>query len=243
MSVTISSALLYFILLAEFVPGPRNEYLMRAAYLTIVGYLIGFMGRQRAKFEARVRDLEVTADRHKIARALHDDYLQALAGVKLQLATFRTLLEAGRFGDVLSHITELQEGLAHEYTAIRSYVRSLADVEQPSKGADTPFLLETSFDVTAKFSASAPALEQTLLIMLEAVRNIQRHSNATRASIKITLADQRILITIDDDGVGFRKPEQPPWTIASRIAEYGGRLNLNGEERPGAHLEIQIPAG
>src|SRR6516164_9158302 len=66
MSVTISSALLYFILLAEFVPGPRNEYLMRAAYLTIVGYLIGFMGRQRAKFEARVRDLEVTADRHKI---------------------------------------------------------------------------------------------------------------------------------------------------------------------------------
>jgi signal transduction histidine kinase len=46
---------------------------------------------------------------------------------------------------------------------------------------------------------------------------------------------------MDDDGVGFRNSEQPPWAIASRVAEYGGRLRIGGNERPGAHLEIEIP--
>ena len=44
-----------------------------------------------------------------------------------------------------------------------------------------------------------------------------------------------------DDGVGFANPEQPPWAIASRVAEYGGRLIVGSGERRGAHLEIEVP--
>jgi signal transduction histidine kinase len=245
MSVTISSALLYFALLVVFVPGPRNEYLMRSAYLAIVGYLIGFIGRQRAKFEARVRDLEAAAERREIALALHDGYIQALAGVKLQLATWRTLMEAGRSGEgeVLAQINELQDGLTREYTAVRAYIRSLADVQQPSESRDQPFPIETRFGVTANFSAPARVLEQTLLIMLEAVRNTRQHSSAPCASIRITADDELLCIAVDDDGVGFRESEHPPWTIASRVAQYGGRLRMSNEEHTGAHLEIQIPTG
>jgi signal transduction histidine kinase len=47
------------------------------------------------------------------------------------------------------------------------------------------------------------------------------------------------LITIDDDGVGFEDPANPPWAIASRVAELGGHLtvNHNGSTR----LEIEMP--
>jgi signal transduction histidine kinase len=45
---------------------------------------------------------------------------------------------------------------------------------------------------------------------------------------------------MDDDGVGFNS-ECPPWAIASRVAEYGGRLRINNTESRGAHLEIEIP--
>ena len=64
---------------------------MRAVYLAIAGYLIGFFSQQRALFEAEVRELETRAERQSIARSLHDGYVQALAGVNLRLETCRAL--------------------------------------------------------------------------------------------------------------------------------------------------------
>jgi signal transduction histidine kinase len=50
-----------------------------------------------------------------------------------------------------------------------------------------------------------------------------------------------IVVTIDDDGVGFRDSVEPPWSIASRVAEMGGRLRIDSDRTPGAHLRIALP--
>jgi signal transduction histidine kinase len=234
--------LVYFLLLATFVSGLRNEYLMRSAYLAIIGYLIGFIGAQRARFEARVRGLEAAAERHAIARALHDGYVQALAGVNLRLETGRTLMQTGRHDEALTEITELQKGLTREYDAVRAYIRSLAEVEQIPECEDRPFAVETLFQVTANFAGRAPIMEQVLQIVLEGVRNTWQHGRAACAVINISAGDHLIRIAMEDDGVGFRNCEHPPWAIASRVAEYGGRLRIGDGERHGAHLDIEIPA-
>ncbi len=242
MTVTIFSSLVYLVLLAAFVPGPGNEYLMRAAYLAIIGYLIGFVGAQRAKFEARVRDLEAAAERHAIARALHDGYVQVLGGANLRLETCRNLMKTGRSAEALARLTDLQKELAREYDGVRAYIRSLADVEQIPEFEEHPFAVETLFELTANFAGRARLLEQVLQIVLEGVRNSWQHGRAACAAINISAADHLIRIAIDDDGVGIRNPENPPWAIASRVAEFGGQLRIGGAERPGAHLEIEIPA-
>jgi signal transduction histidine kinase len=239
--VTLCASLVYFLLLAAFVPGPRNENLMRSAYLAIVGYVIGFIGAQRASFEARVRDLEATAERHAIARALHDGYVQVLAGVNLRLETCRALMKTERSDEALAKITDVQKGVAREYDAVRSYIRSLAEVEQIPEPEERPFEVETVFELTANFAGRAPMLEQVLQIVLEGVRNSWRHGRAACGAIDISAADHLIRIAMDDDGVGFRNAEDRPWAIASRVAEYGGRLTIGGSERRGAHLEIEIP--
>jgi signal transduction histidine kinase len=235
--VAICGGLVYFLLLVVFVP----EYRMRAAYLTIIGYLIGFIGAQRARFEARVRDLETAAERHAIGRTLHDGYVQVLAGVNLRLETCRALMKTGRPEEALAKITDVQKGLAREYDAVRAYIRSLAEVEQIPESEDRQFEVETLFEVTANFAGRAPILEQVLQIVLEGVRNSWRHGRAACGAIDISVADHQIRIAMDDDGVGFRNSEDPPWAIASRVAEYGGRLRIGGGERRGAHLEIEIP--
>lgn len=237
-TVTICGGLVYLLLLAIFVP----EYRMRAAYLTIIGYLIGFIGAQRTRFEARVRDLETAAERHAIARTLHDGYVQVLAGVNLRLETCRALMNSGRADAALAKITDVQRGVAREYDAVRAYIRSLAEVEQIPESEVRPFAVETLFEVTANFAGRAPILEQVLEIVLEGVRNSWQHAGAACAAIKISAGDHLIRIAIDDDGVGFRNSEQPPWSIASRVAEYGGQLRIRGGESHGAHLEIEIPA-
>jgi signal transduction histidine kinase len=241
-TVTVCNTLLYFLLLASFAAGPRNEYLMRSAYLGVTGYVVGFIGAQRARLEVRLRALEATAERQEIARTLHDGYLQALAGVNLRLETCRTLLQTGRSDQVLSQIMDLQLGVTREYDAVRSYVRSLVEVEQISLNGFNQFAVETLFTVTANFAGRAPILEQILHIILEGARNTWHHGRAARAAINITSRDNLIRIAIDDDGVGFQEYEEPPWVIASRVAEYGGRLKIGNGERGGAHLEIEIPA-
>lgn len=240
--VTICSAVVYFTLLVIFVAGLRNEYLMRSAYLAIVGYLIGFIGEQRTRFEARIRDLEATAERHAIARALHDGYVQALAGVNLRLETCRALIRTERSNEALAQLTDLQKGVTREYDAVRAYIRSLAEVGQIRGSEDHPFAVETMFQVTANFAGAAPVVEQVLQIALEGMRNTWQHGKAARAAINISDADHLIRIALDDDGVGFGNSEHPPWAIASRVSEHGGRLIIGGGERGGAHLEIEIPA-
>lgn len=241
-AVTFCSALGYFLLLAAFVPGLRNEYLMRSAYLAIIGYLIGFIGAQRARFEARVRELETAAERHAIARALHDGYVQALAGVNLRLEACRALMETECPDKALAQITDLQSRVAREYDTVRAYIRSLADLAEIPEAEDRPFAVETVFEVTAKFAAPAPILEQVLQMVLEGVRNTWQHAMAPGATIKISGDDHLIRIAIDDDGVGFRNSKHPPWAIASRVSQFGGRLRIGDAESRGAHLEIEIPA-
>jgi hypothetical protein len=240
--VTISATLLYCVFLAAFAAGPRDEYLMRSAYLGITGYLVGFIGAQRARFETRLRHFETAAERHEIARALHDGYVQALAGVNLRLETCRELLQKGCSDEVLKQLTELQRGVTREYDSVRSYVRSLVDIEHVPGDGGQQFAIETRFEVKADFVGRASTLMQVLQIVLEGVQNTWRHSKAASAGISITAAKNLIRIAINDNGVGFHDCKQAPWAIASRVAEYGGCLRIgDGSEQGGAHLEIEIP--
>jgi len=75
--------------------------------------------------------------------------------------------------------------------------------------------------------------------MLEGLRNARKHARATLVRIDASESAGRVLITIADDGVGFPPAADPPWTIASHVAETGGRLSFS-ESGP-ACLQIEIP--
>jgi two-component system nitrate/nitrite sensor histidine kinase NarX len=213
---------------------------MRPVYLAITGYLIGFLGQQRINFEARVRELETAEERHSIARSLHDGYIQALAAVNLRLSGCRKLVQRGETSSALVQLTELQTGVAREYDEVRAYVRSLADHETAAAPSRDP--ARTLFELQASFRATGESAEQILLILLEGVRNTVRHAEARTAMIRIVEVHNAIHITIDDDGIGFSEITSRPWSIASRVAELGGEMRVVDAMRPGAHLDIELPA-
>ncbi len=239
--VTAYAVLLYAPLIVASPAAERWAYVMRPVYLAIIGYLFSFLGEQRLTFEARLRKLEALAQRQSIARSLHDGYLQALASVNLRLKTGCELLEGGRIAEALCELRELENGLASEYDDVRAYVRRLADVDatepEDARGSasDPRFRIETDLD------ASASVVEQILQIMLEALRNTRRHALAEAAAIHASTEEGTVRILIDDNGVGFAKTATAPWSIASRVAQFGGRLEIARDHRRGAHLEIELP--
>ncbi len=221
--------------------GRPHGYVMRPVYLAITGYLIGFLGQQRINFEARVRELETAEERHSIARSLHDGYIQALAAVNLRLSGCRQLLQRGETSSALGQLTELQAGVAREYDEVRSYVRSLVDLEGTSTPTRDPE--RTVVDLQATFRAGGGKAEQILLILLEGIRNTIRHADARAAVIRTVETGNGIRITMGDDGVGFSGNTAPPWSIASRVAELEGEMRIVDAQRTGAHLEIELPTG
>ena len=236
--VTCCSVALYLlvILLSERI---SDAYVMRGAYLAIAGYLIGFVGQQRADFEERVRELETRTERHSIARSLHDGYVQALAGVNMRLETCRELIGRRRPEDALAELVALQAGVAREYDQVRAYIRELAGVDEARATEGLGPHEDPRFEVCMKFAGRSTTGEHLLQIMLEALRNARRHGMPQSITINVNGVEDKLLITIDDDGVGFVEPANPPWAIASRVAELGGHLTVdqNGSTR----LQIEMP--
>jgi signal transduction histidine kinase len=225
--VTWASVLLYLAVTALSY-GFFNVYAMRAVYLAIAGYLISFFGQQRVNYEARVRELEAEAERETIARSLHDGYVQALAGVNLRIETCRELLARGRVEETLGQLRELQLGVAREYDEVRSYIRSLA-----GRGEGDAYELpavDPRCSLEASFAGSGLTSEHLLQMMLEGLRNARRHGTAHRVEINLSGADNAILLTIEDDGVGFADTGDKPWAIESRVAELGGRLTVTSDK-------------
>jgi signal transduction histidine kinase len=237
--VTLSSVALYLAVIA-LSSTLGSIYAMRAVYLAIAGYLIGFFGRQRAAFEAQLRKLEAASERESIARSLHDGYIQSLGAVTLRLESCRDMLVGNEVEDALSEIKEIQVDVTNEYDEVRDYVHTLAGVDGSS--SEHPIAKSnTEFTILASFTARGALMEHIMQIMFEGIRNTRRHSRAAHASVKVDQMDATIRIAIDDDGVGLGGRSDSPWTIASRVAQFGGQLAIK-ENMPGTHIEIALPS-
>ncbi len=63
---------------------------------------------------------------------------------------------------------------------------------------------------------------------------------AKSVEIALSTLDNKVLLSIQDDGIGFDNPEAPPWAIASRVAELGGHIIIESDDGP-ARLSIEMP--
>jgi signal transduction histidine kinase len=238
MLVTTVNLILYLCLIVVTMRRGADVYIMRPVYLGITGYLVGYLGQQSLELQARMRQLEVDAQRTRIARELHDGYAQALAGITLRLEGTRRLLRSDASGEALQELTELQDSVNREYDELRRYARSLAGLDSTPTAEEEgrPVRLTLRADVTG----SAQLVEHVLGIAREGLVNVRRHARATTARIDIRGHGSEVRIDIDDDGVGFRD-DVAPWTIASRSRDIGGRLHIDRAAGRGAHVSITLP--
>lgn len=236
--VTMVSLLLYVGLCLIENEGGADVYIMRPVYLAITGYVVGYLGQQRIELQEQMRQLEIAEQRHRIARDLHDGYAQALAGIDLRLEGSRRLLRGNATAEALSELTDLQESVKREFDDLRRYARTLAGVEVTPTARDGDGL--TRLALRADLAGSVALVEHVLGIVREGISNLRRHAHARTASIEIRTDDTDVSIRIEDDGVGFGE-DVTPWSIASRVREIGGRIEVTSPPRSGAHLLITLP--
>ena len=77
----------------------------------------------------------------------------------------------------------------------------------------------------------------------EALTNIAKHAAATRVTIDVTKADDCVIATITDNGVGGADPERGSGLrgLTDRVEALGGKLDVDSSAGTGTTLGAQIP--
>jgi signal transduction histidine kinase len=77
----------------------------------------------------------------------------------------------------------------------------------------------------------------------EALANAAKHAEATRVSIDITELNGRLVVAIEDDGIGGADPRSGSGLrgLVDRVDALGGRLSVRSPIGRGTRLDATIP--
>lgn len=194
--------------------------------------------------------------RDALARDLHDSVAQSLAGVSFRIEALRQALAGGR--TIGEDLDALQRSLEHEERNVQRLILQLRDRDEPDRQCDLAIeLAATLEDSGARWGVDCAltvmeagpqvpllALHEFEQVLREAVANAVRHGDARRIEVQLRRREGEIMLEIVDDGQGFPTRPRPlqPRSIATRVADLGGRLDI--ESQPGrTALRIVLPAG
>jgi two-component system sensor histidine kinase DesK len=212
-----------------------------------LGNVITSEERRRHAFvrraEEEVEEMAKLAERERIARDLHDvlGHTLSVIALKAELAAKLSAIDPGRAAQEIRDVERVSRTALSEVRAavegyrghgLRGELKSAADV----LGAAGVTL---AVDVEP---VALPAKHETVLALAvrEAVTNVVRHARATACRISVTRHSGRVVLRVEDDGIGGVPREGNGLTgMRERVAAIGGTLTLEGAG--GVHLTVTVP--
>ncbi len=202
------------------------------------------------------------AERARVSRDLHDDIGQALTSVLLGLR----LVESSLAGDevALDDARRRTDDVRALVADALRRTRKLAFDLRPTVLDDVgllPALDRLAQDMTARgdtnvaiaahgFAADRlpPEIETVVYrIVQEALTNVTRHASAATASITVIVAEERLRVLVEDDGVGFETGATPTRGhlglkgMAERADLVGGTMELSSTLGSGTTIILELP--
>jgi PAS domain S-box-containing protein len=217
---------------------------------TFTGYLRDITDRVTADQElqaSRARLVEVAdAERKRIQRNLHDGAQQRLTSVLLRLGMLRA--SSGPDYRLLNlAIDELAAGL-DEIRVLASGLHPAVLTERGLTAALEALALQTPVPVELATLPDRPLPEQieaaAYYVVAEALANVQKHADARRVLVRVATDDDRVEVTVIDDGTGGADEEGGGLRgLADRVESLGGTLALDSPAGGGTRLRAEIPLG
>jgi signal transduction histidine kinase len=207
----------------------------------------------------QVRALAVVEERNRLARELHDSVKQHLFSLAMTASAIRPRLETleGVSEELIEMVNEVE--LAAR-TAQQETTRLIEDLRPGS--LQERGLVATLNDYTLLFGAKEhllvylevqgdeiplhSSLGETLYrVAQEALHNVARHAQATRADLQLRFLPGEVTLSVRDNGIGFdtSQPHQGLGlaNMQERLMAVGGRLVV--KSRPGIGTTILAEIG
>jgi signal transduction histidine kinase/ligand-binding sensor domain-containing protein len=198
------------------------------------------------------------AERERIARTLHDTFLQSVQGLALQIhAVAQDLPDGGPAR------TRLQKVLG---SATQAMDEGRAQVQQLRRGSDPERKLQhlgeylTVLHPATRFALEIEGQRRALSVIVqeelseigqEALRNAFQHAEATLVTAEICYANDVVTLRIVDNGKGYdeqqlqKSIQQGRWGMLGmreRAQNLGAKLIVVSKPDKGTWLELNVPA-
>lgn len=198
-------------------------------------------------------------ERRRIARDLHDRIGHGLSATQLQLELYdlyRDTDPPAAAAKVDTARRAIQESI-HNLRSItsdlhcREPVTSLTLALMAFAEAATPQDVDVSVRVGGNESRIGPeVMDESFLILREALRNALRHAKASVVLVDVTVAQTELVASVTDDGVGFVVDDPPDagggmglTAMAERAALLDGAVVVSSEPGQGTLVHYRVPLG
>jgi signal transduction histidine kinase len=203
------------------------------------------------------------AERTKVAHELHDDVCQRLTATKLHLEAFESSIP----GRALNLHKKLR-AIKHQVNMNIQEVRRISANLRPSTLDDMGLVaalqllckeFQTVYHVDVSFDAKnvraerfeAPVEIALYRIAQESFSNIGKHAHAKGASVRLWTGDERVQLTIEDNGRGFEADSMythgaPGYKLGlinmkERAELLRGTCFIHSEVNRGTTIRVEIP--
>jgi len=199
------------------------------------------------------------AERHRLSRKMHDGPAQALSNFILQAEIAQRLFDLD-MEQAREELDTLKETASSTFVKVRDFIFELRPMMLDDLGL-VPTLrhyidsFEEQYELEISFSASGTErrLDGYLEIMIfraiqELLSNAQRHSEAKSIKVHIDTDEDRVEVTVEDDGKGFNvnqalEDSMGIKVIKDRVEILGGEVILDSAIGQGSRISFTIPAG
>jgi signal transduction histidine kinase len=207
------------------------------------------------RLSARLVDTQ-EEERKGIARELHDEVGQTLSALVLAIGNLASTIRASG-GSACEGEIESVRSLAENAVRV---VRSMSLLLRPSMLDDlglVPALqwqareMQKRYGLTVRVAAKNISEDladeyKTCIyrVVQEALTNISRHSGADTANVAARQEEDRIVLTVEDNGRGFDAKKEKGLGllgIEERVAQLGGDLQVVSENGRGTSISIELP--
>jgi signal transduction histidine kinase len=233
------------------------------------GRLEGRLRRQMARDVENTHDLQRLSrqlinaqeeERRSIARELHDEIGQVLTAIKVELSLAqRTVEAAGGPADTLDDARSITDGalqtvrdLSHLlHPALLDDLGLPATIEWYLRGFSRRHGISVDLVHERMDERFVPEIEASAYrIVQEALTNVAKHAQATTCRVYLQRLATTILITIEDNGIGFDLAEtQQPGrrglgliSVRERVSQLRGTVRIETAPGKGTRLTVELPA-
>jgi signal transduction histidine kinase len=222
----------------------QNEILIVVPATAICTFLLaGFVGWSVARRFIELRLEAGINERTRIARELHDNLIQSVTGLGLQIGGISKIVTAPE-----SAKQRLQDLRAQVEDCLREARQYVWDIRSPeSESIDLVIALKESGEQLTvgkgiRFSSlvdgiprpiSTDVRQQLLRIGREAIGNAARHARATQIEARLRFDAGKICLRVSDDGCGFDMDE------GARLPGHFGLATMR-ERAAQIHASIQV---